>query len=199
MLNSDRNWGVAFEEVHMASQVHIWYCSICGEIIYSLSQPSRCPACGAHPYLLSVPLTEPHILGRGVEVSPALAAGGYQALVQETDTSELYSRIMVAARHPLLREAFRSLARIEGRHAALLAAAFKVKRPQPTLMPDLSTATHRQMLDMVRAREDDTIVLYQRLMDLGAGGEFSSIFQALIEIETDHNEFVTGLADIAGD
>jgi len=171
----------------------VWFCALCGELVFSAGPPSRCPACGAGPSLLLEPQGEPRILAWGAAWTDEVAAGGLHAIQQEIDTAELYSRVAATSEHTSLRAAFRCLQRIEGRHATLLASLFKVRRAAPTLRPDLGGLTDAQRLDLVQAREDDTIGLYQRQLPLVAGTELETVFRGLIDVEADHNALIARL------
>ena len=177
----------------------VWFCELCGEVIFSLGPPSRCPSCGAWPQLLVEPLEgPPRILARGQSWPQQVIDGGERAIVQEIDTSELYSRVAVAAQHPLLRSCFRCLQRVEGRHAALLCAIFKVKRPSPALRPDLSSYSDAGLLALVREREDDTIGLYRSQLLLWQGTQLETVYRALMDIEADHNALAERLKGLVG-
>jgi rubrerythrin len=168
-------------------QPGVWFCELCGEAVFSLGAPQRCPACGAWPDLMVEPHEPPRVLGRGQVYSPEVIAGAQRMIIQEMDTSELYSRVQASASAPLLRVTFRSLQRIEGRHATLLCAIFKLKRPAPTLRPDLSALSDRELIELIRPREDETIGMYQEENAKVPGTELARVYQALIDIEEDHN------------
>ena len=176
----------------------VWFCELCGEVVFSMGKPSRCPACGAWPDLMVEPMETPRVLARGQTWSPEVIDGAERMMVQEMDTSELYSRVAASATHPLLRTTFRSLQRIEGRHAALLSAVFGIKRPAPTLRPDLSALSDRELLELIRPREDETIGMYQGEIDRVRGTELAIVYQALIDIEQDHNALSTRLLGLFG-
>ena len=169
------------------AQPGVWFCELCGEAVFSLGKPHRCPACGAWPELMVEPIEPPRVLARDQEYAPEVVAGAQRMILQEMDTSELYSRVQASATAPLLRVTFRSLQRIEARHATLLCAIFKLKRPAPTLRPDLSALSDRELIEMIRPREDETIVMYQEEIAKVPGTELARVYQALIDIEEDHN------------
>jgi rubrerythrin len=171
----------------------VWFCALCGEVVFSVGPPSRCPACGAWPALLTEAQSEARALASGRDWSDAVVAGGLSAIQQEMDTAELYSRVATTARSPWLRAAFRALQRIEGRHAALLASIFRVRRTTPTLRPDLAGLTDAARLDLVKAREDDTIGLYGSQLPLVAGTDLETVYRALMEVERDHNALIARL------
>jgi rubrerythrin len=165
----------------------VWFCELCGEAVFSIGRPCRCPACGAWPELMVEPDGAHHVLARDREYPPEVIEGAQRMIMQELNTSELYSRVQASASHPLLRVTFRSLQRIEGRHATLLCAIFREKRPAPTLRPDLSALRDRELLELVRPREDETIEMYQQEIAMVPGTELAKVYQALIDIEQDHN------------
>lgn len=171
----------------------VWSCRLCGEAVFSVGAPARCPACGALPDLLVEPEEPLRILGRGVPLPDAWKEAGARAVRQEVDTSELYSRVAMASPLPRFRTTFRALSKVEGRHATLLSALFQVQRPPPELRPDLSGVPEVALLDMVEAREDDTIRLYEELVRLTAGTDVAEVFRALIAIEADHNDLAAVL------
>jgi rubrerythrin len=172
----------------------VWFCELCGEAVFSVGPPARCPACGAWPDLMVLPEVEPRVLARGVDYPPEVVAGGERMILQELNTSELYSRVQAASTHPLLRVTFRSLQRIEGRHATLLCAVFGKRRPAPTLRPDLSALNDAELIDLIRPREDETIEMYRQEIERVPGTELARVYQALIDIEQDHNELSEQLA-----
>ena len=183
----------------MASpELGVWSCALCGELVYSLGPPTRCPACGALPGLLRGPGGELRPLGRELSWPETLQEGGRRAIQQELDTAELYSRVAAAAQHPLLARSFRALQRIESRHATLLCTIFLQKRPAPTLRPDLQGQHDRALLALVRAREDDTIGLYQAQLPGCAGTELEQVYRGLIAVEEDHNALVAQLVAVVG-
>lgn len=175
----------------------VWLCRVCGEVIFSAGQPTRCPACGAFQRFLVEPGGLEGILARDQGLPPALEAGARRILDQEVDTAELYSRVAACSRHPLFRETFRALQRIEARHAGLLAAAFKLRKGISSYQPDLSGKTEKQLLEAVRARESGTIAIYESLLPSVAGTELEVVFRALIEIESDHNALADRLEPLA--
>ncbi len=180
------------------AQPGVWFCELCGEAVFSIGKPSRCPACGAWPQLMVEPMETPRVLARGQQWSPAILEGGRSLIVQEMDTSELYSRVSASSDHPLLRSTFRALQRIEGRHATLLCAVFRTKRPGPTLRPDLTALSDLERLEMVRPREDETIGLYRAQIELCRGTELETVYQALMDIEEDHNALSDRLMALLG-
>jgi rubrerythrin len=180
------------------AQPGVWFCELCGEAVFSVGKPSRCPACGALPALLVEPMEPPVVLARDQAYGDEVQRGGERMIMQELNTSELYSRVQASASHPLLRVTFRSLQRIEGRHATLLCAIFRKKRPAPTLRPDLGALTDAELIELVRPREDETIEMYRAEIAKVPGTELARVYQALIDIEEDHNALSERLLALFG-
>ena len=175
----------------------VWLCRVCGEVVFSAGQPTRCPACGAFSRFLVEAGGDERILGRDTPVPEALAEGARRILDQENDTAELYSCVAAVSRHPRFKTTFRALQRIEARHAGLLAAAFRMKRGISTLRPALDGLTEKELLVAVRARESGTIGIYEALLPDVAGTDFEVLFRALMEIEDDHNLMADRLEPLA--
>lgn len=172
--------------------VEAWFCPLCGEVVVSDGAPGRCPACGLHRDSME-PVTGPQrVLGRGTPLSEATRAGLRRALRQEVETAELYARVSSSATAPAIRAAFRALQRVEARHALILAAILREKRPGALEHPDLSGHTDAELLDLVEVREDDTIALYQALLP-GVEAPLRPVLTALIAVEEDHNTLAASL------
>lgn len=178
------------------SRPAVYFCELCGEYVFATEHPSRCPACGALPELLVEALGETEVLGRDQEWSEAIVEGGERAIRQEVETANLYAHIAGTAQHPALRAAFKALQTVEARHARLLCAVFKLKRPRASMELALDDLTDLQRLDLVREREDSTIDLYGSQLPLTEGTPIHRVYRALMDIEADHNALAERLRTI---
>lgn len=162
--------------------VKLFRCLICGDPYVGESPPANCPFCGAHqPYfkeakdsavVFEVPLTEKdranaeHALG--VEVSNAAF---YFCAAAKTDDAE----------GALL---FTALGKIESEHAAIWKKVLRLaKEPAGNETCHLHNVEN---LNESHERETRAIAFYKKAAKESDHDRLKQIFEALVEIETDH-------------
>jgi rubrerythrin len=162
--------------------VKLWRCIICGDPYIGTNPPSNCPFCGAHEafikeardtvVIFEVPLTEKdkanaeHALQ--VEVSNATF---YFCAAEKTDNAE--GKLL-----------FKALGKIEAEHAAIWRKVLRL--PKVPAGNETCHTENVKNLNESHERETRAIAFYKKAAEESDHERLKQIFNALVEIETDH-------------
>ena len=162
--------------------VKLWRCIICGDAYIGVNPPTNCPFCGAHQafiieakeavVIFEVPLTEKdranaeHAIQ--VEVSNATF---YACAAEKTDDAE--GKLL-----------FKALGKIEAEHAAIWRKVLRL--PKTPAGNETCHTENVKNLNESHERETRAIDFYKKAAEESDHERLKQIFEALVEIETDH-------------
>ena len=162
--------------------VKLWRCIICGDPYIGENPPSNCPFCGAHePFIkeakqavviFEVPLSEKDRANaeRALQVEVSNATF-YFCAAEKTDDAE--GKLL-----------FKALGKIEAEHAAIWRKVLRLPK-----VPAGSETCHTENvknLNESHERETRAIAFYKKAAEESDHERLIQIFEALVEIETDH-------------
>jgi rubrerythrin len=162
--------------------VKLWRCEICGDPYIGDSPPSNCPFCGAHRKYIR----EAGKAGVNFDVSlnERDKANAEHALGVEVSNSDFYfcaSGKTDDAEGKLL---FKALGKVEAEHAVIWRKILKLDSvPKGN---EKCHAKNRENLEDSHARETRAIGFYRKAAAESKNPRVKQIFEALVEIETDH-------------
>jgi len=162
--------------------VKLWRCIVCGDPYIGANPPPNCPFCGAHEAFIKeakkavvsfeVPLTEKDRINAEhalqVEVSNATF---YFCASEKTDDTE--GKLL-----------FKALGKIEAEHAAIWRKILRLPK-----VPEGNETCHTENvknLNESHERETRAIGFYRKAAMESDHERLRQIFEALVEIETDH-------------
>jgi len=162
--------------------VKLWRCFICGDPYIGENPPPNCPFCGAHSEFIKeakdlevtfdVELTDKERLNAEyalkVEVSNATF---YFCAADETDDSE--GKLL-----------FKALAKVEAEHASIWKKILRL--PEIPKGNETCFKENRRNFSESHAREERAIAFYKKAALESDNARIKQIFEALVEIETDH-------------
>lgn len=162
--------------------VKLWRCIICGDPYVGETPPANCPFCGAHqPFMkeakdvvvtFEVPLTEKD------------RANAEHALQVEVSNAAFYSCAAAKTDDPEGKLLFKALGKIEAEHAAIWRKVLRLPKT-----PSGNESCHEQNaenLNESHERETRAIAFYRKAAEESDNERLKQIFEALVEIETDH-------------
>ncbi len=165
--------------------VQVFVCKICGESMIMDGKPSRCPFCGAY---------EKYI----VDIKDYDDSGAWDVELNETDKKNAEYALGVEVSNTLFykcsakkvkeldgQKLFKILAKVEGEHAAVWKKILKLGKVkwEP---PESCVDDYKADLEDSHARETRAIKFYGEAAAAAENLRVKEIFQAFIEVETDH-------------
>lgn len=162
--------------------VRLWRCEICGDPYIGESPPANCPFCGAHGKYIKeasaakvtfdIPLTEKEKANASHALEVELRnAAFYSCASSKTDDEE--GKLL-----------FKALAKVESEHASIWKKILGLSE-----MPEIKASCSSDNTDNLQEshhRETMAIEFYRRAASEAVNQRLRQIFDALIEIETDH-------------
>ena len=162
--------------------VKLWRCEICGDPYIGNSPPDNCPFCGAHrKYIKEAKNAK---VTFDVRLNAKDKADAEHALQVEVSNSAFYFCAAAKTDDEEGKLLFKALGKIEAEHANIwrkilkLGAAPKGDEPCHT--------KNRDNLNESHAREERAIGFYGKAAKESYNARVKQIFEALVEIETDH-------------
>lgn len=160
----------------------LFRCEICGDPYIGEAPPANCPFCGAHQkYIKKVKEAK---VDFNVNLSEKDQANAEQALQVEVSNSAFYFCAAEKTDDPEGKLLFKALAKVEAEHAAVWKKILKLKE-----IPKGNDACHvsnKENLEDSHARETRAINFYKQAAAESANSRVKQIFEALVEVETDH-------------
>lgn len=162
--------------------VKLWRCEICGDPYIGESPPDNCPFCGAHKKHIveanKAAASFEEDLGEGDRSNVEAALG------LEVSNSAFYFCAAEKTDDPEGRLLFKALAKVEAEHAGIWKKLLRLKS-----LPEKKEACHTSNPDNLKEsheRETHAIGFYRRAAAESENPRVRQIFEALVEVETDH-------------
>ena len=162
--------------------VKLWRCEICGDPYIGSAPPQNCPFCGAH--LSYIKKVKQAVVSFDVTLSDKDRANAEHALQVEVSNATFYFCAAEKTNDDEGKLLFKALGKIEAEHAAIWRKILKLAKVPPG--NETCHTENVKNLNESHERETRAIAFYKK-----AGGESDNsrvrqIFEALVEIETDH-------------
>lgn len=162
--------------------VKLWRCEICGDPYIGGSPPDNCPFCGAHKrYIKEAKKAEVNF---DVQLTPKDKENVEHALRVEVSNSAFYFCAAAKTDSAEGKLLFKSLGKVEAEHAAIWKKILKLKDiPKGS---DSCFTGNKKNLEESHARETRAIGFYKKAASESVNPRIKQIFEALVEVETDH-------------
>ncbi|MFW9894954.1 MAG: ferritin family protein, partial [Candidatus Thorarchaeota archaeon] len=166
--------------------VTVWVCKICGEAyITTTDKPARCPFCGAYDKYLVDSKEYDDTGAWDVELNATDKANAEKALGVEVSNTLFYKCSAKKVKEIDGKKLFKILAKVESEHASVWKKILKLDKikwePAETCELD-----YRADLEDSHSREDRAIKFYGEAAAAAENPRVKEIFQAFVQVETDH-------------
>jgi rubrerythrin/rubredoxin len=162
--------------------VRLWRCEICGDPYIGEAPPENCPFCGAHRRHLKD--AREARADFDLDISAIDRANAEHALRLEAGNSSFYFCAAGKTDSPEGRLLFKALGKIEAEHAGIWRKVLRLESA-PAADEPCHAATHKN-IEESHARETRAVDFYRRAASVSEHPRIRQIFEALVEIETDH-------------
>ncbi len=165
--------------------VKVWVCKICGEAYINEGKPNRCPFCGAYEKYFVDSKEYDDTGAWDVELSENDKANAEKALEVEISNTIFYK--CSSKKTPELdgQKLFKILAKVENEHASVWKKILKLDKIEFPKYDDCSIE-FKPNLEESHQREERAIKFYGEAASAATNPRVKEIFQAFIEVETDH-------------
>lgn len=162
--------------------VKLWRCEICGDPYIGEAPPANCPFCGAHQrYIKLAKLAKADF---NVELNGKDRANAEKALQVEVSNAAFYFCAAKKTDDPEGKLLFKALGKVEAEHASIWRKILKMEKAPEGHDP--CHTKNRENLEDSHKRETRAIEFYSKSAAEAENQRVKQIFQALVEIETDH-------------
>jgi len=162
--------------------VKLYRCIICGDAYVGANPPSNCAFCGAHmSYIMEA---KEAVVNFDVPLSAKDKANAEHALKVEVSNSTFYFCAAEKTNDPEGKLLFKALGKIEAEHASIWRKI--LKRGSVPSGNDTCHTENVENLQESHARETRAIEFYRKSAAESSHPRIRQIFEALVEIETDH-------------
>ncbi|MCX8189693.1 MAG: ferritin-like domain-containing protein [Candidatus Diapherotrites archaeon] len=160
----------------------LWICEICGDPYIGYAPPTCCPFCGARGrHVKAFSDAKPNF---DVELNAKDKKNAEYALQVEVSNSAFYFCAADKTNDPEAKKLFKALGKVEAEHASIWKKILKLKEiPQSN---DSCSVNYLDNLKESHARETRAIEFYSRAASESKNPRVKQIFEALVEVETDH-------------
>ena len=162
--------------------VKLWRCLICGDPYIGDNPPANCPFCGAHLSYIK------EAKGAKVSFDAALTdrdrANVEYALKVEVSNSAFYFCAADKTDDEEGKLLFKALAKIEAEHATIWKKILKL--PAVPAGSEDCYSVNAKNLQESHERETRAIAFYRKAASESDNERVKEIFEALVEVETDH-------------
>lgn len=162
--------------------VKLWRCEICGDPYIGDEAPTNCPFCGAKQKFIKE--FNDAKVNFDVELNETDKANAEHALQVEVSNTTFYFCAAEKVEELEGKKLFKALGKVEAEHAAIWKKILKVK-DLPT-GNDVCSVDYTDDLKDSHARETRAIEFYKKAAVESENERVKQIFEALIDIETDH-------------
>lgn len=162
--------------------VKLWRCEICGDPYIGENPPPNCPFCGAHRNYIKE--ARDLKVEFDVELTDKDRANAEYALKVEVSNSTFYFCAADETDDPEGKLLFKALGKIEAEHASIWKKILKL--PEVPKGNETCFKENRKNLEESHAREERAITFYKKAAAESDSLRIKEIFEALVEIETDH-------------
>ncbi len=162
--------------------VTLWRCEICGDPYIGESPPDNCPFCGAHRKYIKE--AKEAVVNFDVELNERDKANAERALQVEMSNAAFYFCAAKKTDDDEGKLLFKALGKVEAEHASVWKKILKLDR-----VPEGDEPCHihnRENLEESHARETRAIDFYKRAAAESENARVKEIFEAFVEVETDH-------------
>ena len=165
--------------------VNVYICKICGEAYIGEEAPSRCPFCGAFKKFFVNSKEYDDSGAFDVELSEKDKRNAEKALEVEVSNTIFYK--CSSKKTPELdgQKLFKILAKVEGEHASIWKKILKLEKVDFPKY-DKCASEYTPNLQESHEREERAIKFYGQAAMESTSPRVKEIFQALLEVETDH-------------
>jgi rubrerythrin len=160
----------------------LWRCTICGDPYVGDAPPAQCPFCGAHQRFIQEAKTAQASFD--VNLGPKDLANAEHALQVEISNSAFYFCAADTTDDAEGKLLFKALGKVEAEHASIWKKILKLPAVPPCT--ESCHTANVQNLEESHARETRAIDFYRRAGQEADDERIRQIFDALVEVETDH-------------
>lgn len=175
-------------EMQSLGKVKVFRCRICQEAYIGEEPPSRCPFCGATADYI-IPAEKWDMSESVFEISSVSKANLEAALKLELDNTAFYlcaANAAQEARDDYAYAKFKILRKVENEHAEVIARALQISLPALEKIPCSEESGKNSQEGW--ERESRAIKAYSEFAETSPEPQMKELFNALVEIETDHLE-----------
>ena len=164
--------------------VKLWRCEICGDPYIGKGAPDNCPFCGAYKnYMKEADVAEVNF---DVELNEKDRANAEKALAVEVSNASFYFCAAAKTDDPEGKLLFKALGKVEAEHASVWKKILKLdKVPHGN---EQCVSGNTENLEESHRRETKAIEFYKKAAEESENDRVKQIFEAFIEVETDHLE-----------
>lgn len=162
--------------------VELWRCEICGDPYIGETPPDNCPFCGAHRKYIKT--AKEAVANFDVQLNEQDKAIAERALQVEVSNAAFYfcaAKKTDDAEGKLL---FKALGKVEAEHASVWRKILKLDSVPSA--HDQCHTSNRENLQDSHSRETRAIEFYRQAAEKSANDRVKQIFEAFVEVETDH-------------
>jgi len=165
--------------------IKVWVCKICGEAYINDGKPNRCPFCGAYKKYIVEAKDYDDTGAWDVELNEVDRANAEKALGVEISNTLFYKCSSKKVDELDGQKLFKILSKVEGEHAAVWKKILKMDKIkwEPA---ETCEVEYKADLEDSHAREERAIKFYTGAAIAAKSPRVKEIFEALIEVETDH-------------
>ncbi len=168
----------------------VFRCVICGEVFIGTEKPTNCPFCGA----LGKFLAEGKAYKAPEEPIKDLSEKTKDMLKKTFDLEVHATRFYLAASErsedPFIQSMFKGLSKTEREHVSVAAKALGIPKPDNLREPEGDKGSDGENLKETDSLERNATALYGKFMQEASEPRARQIFQALMEVESNHIELV---------
>ncbi len=162
--------------------VKLWRCEICGDPYIGESAPDNCPFCGAHKKHMKE--AKEANVNFNVELNEKDKANAEHALQVEISNAAFYFCAAEKTDDAEGKLLFKALGTVEAEHASVWRKILKLDSiPKGD---DQCHVSNRENLEDSHARETMAIEFYKRAAEESENPRVKQIFEAFVDVETDH-------------
>ncbi|MDF1577946.1 MAG: ferritin family protein [Desulfobulbales bacterium] len=169
--------------------VMLFRCTICGEVSLAERAPTHCPFCGAHArWIVDAHAYVEPVVPELTEISRKNLEFTYDL---EINAAKIYHCIRKKSGDGLILAMFKAISKVEFEHAELVGKLIgKAPGCEIPFVERLCTEERDKSLRTTEHLESDAIRHYKRFLEEATEARVREVFQALIEVESDHLELV---------
>ncbi|MHA1291218.1 MAG: ferritin family protein [Promethearchaeota archaeon] len=165
--------------------ISVWVCKICGESYITDKKPSRCPFCGAYEKYIVNSKDYDDTGDWDVELNEVDKNNVEKALTVEVSNALFYKCASKKVKELDGQKLFKILAKVESEHASVWKKILKLEKINWN-PPESCAENYKEDLEESHSREDRAIKFYGAAASSAQNKRIKEIFQAFIEVETDH-------------
>lgn len=162
--------------------VKLWRCEICGDSYIGEEPPTNCPFCGAHRKYIKK--AKEARVNFDVELNEKDKANAEHALQVEVSNAAFYFCAAEKTDNEEGKILFKALGKVEAEHASVWRKILKLENISKG--NDTCHTSNKENLEESHSRETRAIEFYRKAASESENERVKQIFEALIEIETDH-------------